>query len=683
MPSIRTVQLSFSGGVVSPEMSGRPDDAKYQSGLAKCVNFIVRPQGPVENRAGLRFVRPAKYNDRRAAMIPFTFSLTQTMAIEAGHQYFRFHTQAKTLLGSNGEPYEIASPYQEGDLMNLQYVQKEDVLTLVHQNYPPMELRRYGATDWRIEAIIFSPTILPPPAPTVQKLNQTGTQFEIAYAVTAATSDGYESVASVITKVNGNLFENGASNIISWQAVSGATQYFVYKMKAGLLGYIGQTNGELSIIDDNISPDMSMTPPIYENVFSGNGNYPRTTTYFEQRRAFASTKYRPQRIWMTKTGTESSLSFRRPMRDDDRISKEVAALHMSDILHMVPITSLVLLTSSAEYIVTSVNSDAITQTSFNVIPQAYEGSSEVRPIVVNNIILYSASRGGHVRELGYGGQANGWKNSDISLRASHLFEHDYISVMALSKAPIPVAFCVMVSGVMLGMTYIPEQQIAAWHVHETKGDFESLCVVAEEERDVTYVIVRREINGQTVRYVECLEDRMFNSLEDAFFVDSGLTYRGEPEDVFIGLDHLEGEEVSIIGDGKVFPRKIVTGGSVTIDYPASVVHIGLPYVSEIETLPIAAQIDHALGLGRTKNVNRVKLRTVRSSGIWAGPSADELVMYKQRTDEPMGSPPRIRTGEIDLLLSPSWGEHGRIVVQQRDPLPLTLSNIVAEVSVGG
>lgn len=53
MASTKVLQRSFTGGEISPQMYGRIDDAKYQAGLEICRNFVVLPQGPVENRAVL------------------------------------------------------------------------------------------------------------------------------------------------------------------------------------------------------------------------------------------------------------------------------------------------------------------------------------------------------------------------------------------------------------------------------------------------------------------------------------------------------------------------------------------------------------------------------------------------------------------------------------------------------
>lgn len=684
MSNVRILQRSFSGGEVTPEFFGRIDDAKYQSGLARCRNFIARPQGPVENRPGFAFIRAVKDSTKKVRLIPFTYSTTQTMVIEMGPGYFRFHTQGATLM-NGGAPYEIANPYAEDDLFDIHYVQSADVLTLVHPNYAPRELHRLGATNWQLTTLSFAASIAAPGAPSLSAAGHTAVKYTYYYVVTAVDSEGVsESAASASSSVGGNLFETGATVTISWVAVAGASRYNVYKLQGGLYGYIGQTTG-LSIVDDNISPDLGKTPPMYDSVFNGVGDYPGAVSYFEQRRCFAGTTNKPQNIWMTKSGTETNMSYSLPVRDDDRIAFRVAAREANTIRHIIPLTQLLLLTSSAEWRVTSVNSDAITPSTISVRPQSYVGASNVQPAIINNTLVYAAARGGHVRELAYNWQANGFLTGDLSLRAPHLFDTFDIVDMAYAKAPQPLVWFISTSGKLLGLTYVPEQQIGAWHWHDTDGVFESCTVVAEGREDVLYCVIRRTINGASVRYVERMASRrLFATQADAFFVDAGATYSGVPADVISGLDHLEGKTVSILADGAVHPQRVVTGGSITLDVEASKVHIGLPIEADMQTLPLALQLqDGSFGQGRLKNVNKVWLRVYRSSGIFVGPSATELTEAKQRTTENYGTPPGLKSEEILVVLTPSWAYSGQIFVRQSDPLPLTVVSMTAEVALGG
>ncbi len=682
MGNIRTLQRSFGAGELSPEMFGRIDDAKYQSGLAVCRNFIPKPQGPAENRPGFAFVREVKDSTKKVRLIPFTYSTTQTMVLELGAGYFRFHTQGATLM-SGSVPYEIANSYVEADLFDIKFVQSADVLTFTHPNYPPAELRRLGALNWTLANINFTSPISAPSTPTVTASGYVAVKYTYYYVVTTIAADGVsESAASAAGSAGGNLFDSGSTNSISWSAVSGASLYNVYKLQGGLYGYIGQTSGT-SIVDDNISPDLSKTPPTYDDAFTGSGNYPGAVSYFEQRRTFAGTVNKPQNIWMTRSGTESNMSYSLPVRDDDRISFRVNAREANSIRHIVPLTQLVILTSSAEWRVTSLNSDAITPSTISVRPQSYIGASNVQPAIVNNTLIYCAARGGHVREMAYNWQANGFLTGDLSLRAPHLFDNFTIADMTFSKAPQPIVWFVSTSGKLLGLTYVPEQQIGAWHQHDTDGVFESCTVVAEGSEDVLYCLVRRTIGGVQKRYIERMATRLFTAQADAFFVDCGLTYSGSPATVISGLSHLEGKTVSILADGAVHPQRVVSSGSITLQQAASKVQIGLPITADLQTLPVTAQIDGSFGQGRYKNVNKAWIRVFSSAGVFVGPDADNLTEAKQRTNEPYGSPPSLVSKEIQVNLTPSWGDSGQVFVRQPYPLPLTVVSQTLEVALGG
>ena len=822
MPVTRTFKQAFSGGEISPEMFGRISDTKFQQGAAIMRNFVAKPQGPAQNRPGFAFVREVKNSAKSTRLLPFTFNTTQTMILEFGEQYFRFHTQGQTLFyndgaawnsgtnyvvgdialyngvnyyaktaHSNSQPpnatnwyplptnpniYEIPHSYAEADLFDVHYVQSADVLTLVHPLHPPKELRRLGATKWELKLIDFGSPIAAPTGVSVTAYlppstsTNADTKLDHNYVVTAVKANLIdESNQSSTATAQNNIFVTGAKNTITWNAVTGASRYRVYKDQGGIFGFIGETT-TTTIVDDNIAPDFSRTPPIHENDFVGTGNYPGAVSYFEQRRVFAGTNNAPQSIWMTKSGTESNMSFGLPIRDDDRIEFRVAAREANTIRHIVPLTQLLLLTGSAEWRVTSVNSDAITPTSISVKPQSYVGANNSQPVIVNNSLVYGAARGGHVRELGYNWQANGFITGDLSLRAPHLFDNFTILDMSLAKAPIPVVWMVSSNGKLLGLTYVPEQQIGAWHQHDTDGLFESVACVSEGDDDVTYCVIKRTINGASKRYVERMGTRLFATQRDSFFVDAGSTYNGTNTDTnrtvtisggtnytkgetvtvtvnynlfnappsvadkndaivivdgttlyrltilgtssqtvatakldkdlpvslrntgittyevardkISGLDYLEGKTLNILADGAVHPQRVVSSGEISLERAASVVHLGLPYESDLNTLPLALQVE-ALGQGRVKNLNHVWLRVLESSGIFAGPSADKLVEAKQRTTEPYGTPPNLKTQDIKIMLTPQWQDNGQLFVRQTDPLPLTVVGLTLEAAIGG
>lgn len=388
---------------------------------------------------------------------------------------------------------------------------------------------------------------------------------------------------------------------------------------------------------------------------------------------------------MTRSATESNLSYSIPVRADDRIAFRVAAREASSILHLVPLNNLLLLTASAEWRLSSADGGPITPVSISVKPQSYNGASNVQPVVVNNSVLYASARGGRMRELAYqvSNVSSGYIGQDISVMAPHLFDYASITDLALAKSPYPVLWCVSSSGKLLGCTYMPEQQVTSWHQHDTDGVFESVAVVAEGNEDRLYVVVRRVVNGISRRYVERLSSRNFATPADSFFVDCGGTYSGVPATTIAGLSWLEGKAVSILGDGAVMPRQVVTGGAITLEQACSKVQIGLPITADVQTLPMAIEGAQAFGQGRSKNINRVFLRVNQSGGIKAGPSLDRLVEFKQRTTEPYGSPPALVSGEIELVLNAGATDGGQVYVRQTDPLPVTLVSMTLEASVNG
>lgn len=282
-----------------------------------------------------------------------------------------------------------------------------------------------------------------------------------------------------------------------------------------------------SFVDDNIAPDLGQTPPLRDaGDLNATNAYPGAVAYFEQRRCFSGSNSEPQTIYMTRSGTESDLAYTFPSQDTDRIKFRVAARERNRVRHLLPLGNLVMLTNSSEWRVTSVNTDVMTPTSISVRPQSYIGANNVQPAIINATVLFCAERGGHVRELGYDGNIQGFRTGDMSLRATHLFDSYELVDLSYGKAPYPVAWFVSTSGRLLGMTYVPEEQVGAWHQHETDGAFESVCSIPEGEEDRVYAVVRRTINGNTRRFVERMAPLEFASLEDCRFLDAFQQFDG-------------------------------------------------------------------------------------------------------------------------------------------------------------
>lgn len=193
------------------------------------------------------------------------------------------------------------------------------------------------------------------------------------------------------------------------------------------------------------------------------------------------------------------------------------------------------------------------------------------------------------------------------------------------------------------------------------------------------VIVRLAISGYTgATVVSVIPDRTVPVGSRS----AATTAWSFARDTMSGLDHLEGEEVVVLADGGVMGPFTVASGAITLDLPATVVHAGLPYTSDFETLAIMAAGQSNVR-SRSKVIPKVCLVVDESRGIFAGPDADHLQELRPREFENYDDPPSLRTGLVEIATSTKWEKNGIVFVRQSDPLPLTILACMPEVEVGG
>lgn len=678
MPNVRVLLNSFNAGEVTNELYGRVELPQYKSAAQRLRNFIPLPTGGAIKRPGFEYVNTVKNPTIDTRLIPFNFSESQTFVIELGAGYFRFHLNGGTLLNL-GIPYEVANSYTADSLRDITYEQSGNIITFCHPSYPVSELNRISNLNWTFAQSSFAPNIAPPPAPTVVANYPTpGTSTSYYYAMTALNSLGYEESygSNPSIGVTNDLTILGNYNTISWTAIPNAVRYNLYKYQGGVFGYIGQTSG-ITFRDDNILADTSRTVPIIDPVFTSANNYPSAVGYFQQRRFFAGTNNEPTNIWATQAGSDRNMSYAIPSRDADALRFRVIG-QADKIRHIASVQDLILLTASAEWRITS-TSGGLTASTLDVKTQSRNGASKTRPVAVNTKLLYEQAQGGHIREMAFEWQTQNYNSRDLCIAASHLFNDYRIKDMAFSRAPYPILWAISTSGKLLSLTYVPDEEILAWASHDSAdGDiYESCCTITENNEDSLYVIAKRTVNGFVTRYIERLH--IYNNNRA---LDSSLYRNGSPITTVSGLSHLEGRTVSILGDGAVYPNAVVTGGSVTLSFPASEIAIGLPITAEITTLPTIFQ-DPTFSKGRVKNINKIWINLKGTGQLYAGPNNAQLTPLKYRTFEAYGTPPNLATGEFELPILPNYNQDGAITVRQIDPLPANILYIAYEVAVGG
>jgi hypothetical protein len=394
-----------------------------------------------------------------------------------------------------------------------------------------------------------------------------------------------------------------------------------------------------------------------------------------------------------------------PSESDDAIVATIVASQVNAIKWMVPMNDLILMTSGGAWkmIGGSVNSPvAITPSNIVVVPQSYTGCADLPPIVVNYDILYVQAKGSIVRDLAYNFYAQLYTGTDMSILSNHLFFGHNLERWCYAEEPFKQVWAVRDDGILLSFTYLKEQDVYAWAHHDSPGNsgtdrFLSCASIPEQQvtginADSVYFVVQRTLpgvnGGNPVKYIERMTSRNFltNGVSDvtrAWFVDCGLQYSGLATSSVSGLDHLNGATVSILADGSVQKRQVVAGGSVTLQYPASIVTVGLPYVAQLETLCLEPDSLSMQTQSFRKKIPAVMVRVTDTRGLKVGPSFDDLDEMKERSASvSMGAAVALFTGDERIQIDNRYVLDDDVCIQQDAPLPCTILGVIPSVSIG-
>lgn len=580
-----STQRSFAGGEIAPVLYGRADQTKYATGLRTCRNFQIDRQGGASNRQGSQYVSLGLLTStHRSKLLKFVFNARQAYVIEFRESYMRWYRQADHLLvdgpsvlgwdvltnyvvgdlvsaagpgniyycilghighmppngtywhALTGLIYEIPHPYLYEDLAGLKGDQTGDVLTITHQNHPPMELKRYGDTRWILTTVVTAPGIAAPVGLAVTK--GAGGALKRSYQVTAVMAETYEeSLPSGADDDTGAAPTAAAPFTAAWTATATATEYNVYcdADGNGAYGFVGvaATN---AFSDPGIIPDYTNTPPVARSLFAGTGEYPKVSTVYQQRKIYANTLLKPETGYASRSGFFKNFTSSSPIQDDDAITFQVPGRTVSGIQHLVELGKLIALTESEEQSIEGDADGILAPGAVNPKRQGYRGASDVAPALVGDSIIYVQSRGNMLRDLRFEFQQDGYTGNDLTIFASHLFKGRTITALDYADIPDSIVWAIRDDGVLLGLTYIREQQIFAWHRHDTDGRYQDLCIIPEDGEDYVYVSVLRPgadgVGGITdFGIIERFPARFIqDQVTDCKFLDSYFFYDGRNTD---------------------------------------------------------------------------------------------------------------------------------------------------------
>jgi hypothetical protein len=312
---------------------------------------------------------------------------------------------------------------------------------------------------------------------------------------------------------------------VSWTAVEGTDFYNVYREFGRVYGYIGSTS-DLSFTDKGIVPDQRDTPTIGRDptrATSDNGaSIPTAVGLFQQRLMFGGFSDDTERIVGSHVG--NYIAFDPGAEDASGVDFELAGRTVSAVQHMLEIAGRsVVLTSTAEWVLRGGSGGSLTPTAINARADSYHGCSSITPALVGTTLIYVQRGDKIVRDSRYDFAQEALDSRDLTLWAKHLFKPGLVRV-AYQRSE-QVVWCLRTDGVLLALTYIPEQEIWGWSRHDVSGrEITDICTVSESNRDRLYCMVKKDASTFDV----CRMPLEWESgdVDDHIGFDEAVTYDG-------------------------------------------------------------------------------------------------------------------------------------------------------------
>jgi len=650
-PSLST----FTAGEISPRLEGRVSLEKYRAGLSDLTNMVVQPHGGVTRRPGTEYLGAVKDSADKTRLIPFQFKTTDTYILEFGDQYMRVFRNGLQVLEGSSQTITGATQADPG------------VITISGHGYSNGDEIYLDSVGGMTELNGRNYLIANVTTNTFTLQDLFGNDIDTT-GFTAYTSGGS------VDKIYEETTPYAIADVFDLRfAQSADVMYFAHPSYA--IRTLSRTNHNawtFATATITGSPSPALT---------GSDNYPSVVTFFEQRLVFAATNNNPQTIWFSKNA--DYLNFTTGSAADDALIYTIASNQVNSIRYLSPTRVLTIGTSGGEYVLTTTNNGPVTPTSTVIRKYSNYGSANTEPVQVADVTLFLQRGERKVREFKYVGEVDtaGYQAPDLTVLAEHITEGG-LEQFAYQQEPENIVWAVRSDGTLVGLTYRREEDVVAWHKHVIGGEFsggqavvESIATLPTDTgNDELYMIVKRTINGATMRYVEVMKNFDFGgATTSAFFVDSGLVYSGSSVSGFSSLYHLEGDTVSVLANGASHPDKTVSSGAITLDFSATSAAVGYGYTSSMQTLRIESGSSDGVSQGKPKRIHGITVRLFETVGVEVGNDSGEIDrIFFRDSSMNMDEAVPLFTGDKEIEFPGGFDDDDRLYLQQTQPLPLTV-----------
>lgn len=447
--------------------------------------------------------------------------------------------------------------------------------------------------------------------------------------------------------------------------------------------YISATQVKADVITELGSTEA--TPDFYWGAWSNEFGYPSCVCFFQDRLCFACTTKQPYMLWMSRTGDYGNFGVEKAdgtVTDDSAVALSFISRKQFNILHIVPTTDLIVLTDGNEWLVSGAST--VTPTEANPKNQTSRGSTDVEPIAIGSKLVFVQRRGKVVRDMGYSFENDQYDGADLTLLAKHLTQKTTITDDAYKQEPDSLIYFVTADGRILCLTYVKDQNVYAWSTLDTDGEFEAVCNIGGAEEDTVYCIVKREIGGETVRYIESFSPYPDTDVpNDYIMLDCAKSMTVTAREVS-GFGWLAGKTVTVLADGREHKDIAVDEeGNLELPVPATNIVVGLPYQSVIELPNVTIQAQDGSIQGRKKKVSTVYMQLTNSLGGFLGHTETETDEIKyDEFSEYTGVKLFNGIKEMTMPNTPLGGflEDSSVLIATSSPYPFNLALVVRAVA---
>ena len=526
MARVHPIQTNFTKGEISPRLIGQVNFKGYPNALETLENMTLFTQGGATRRSGTRFVTEVKDSSAVTRLIPFEFNVEQAYVLEFGNLYIRFYkdngqiteadktitaiTKANpavvtatshgysngdhvwintvagmtevngrryvvagvtthtfqlagvnstnyTTYGSGGDAqkvYEIVTEYTSAQIFDLKFAQSADVMYIVHPLHQPEKLTRTDHNNWTLTDVDFGDT-----GPYLD----VNDPFNADHGDTTMTPQQ----AGVATGKTITLNQvNGINGGQGWLSTDIGRIVKFNTAGAAKITSINSTTQAVATITTAF-PNADARTDWRLGTWSDTTGWPATVSFYEQRLFFGGSTTYPQTVWASQSGLFDNFDAGDASAADAFIYT-IATNRVNVIRFLSPAKDLIVGTAGGEFIVRRPLGEPLKPDNVNITHQTTYGTHTLQPVQIGGDVLFVQKQRKKIRSFEFRFADDTYISPDLTLLAEHITDTGIVDV-DWAQEPDQIYWAVRDDGILLGMTYLKEQEVLGWHRHIIGG----------------------------------------------------------------------------------------------------------------------------------------------------------------------------------------------------------------------